>query len=53
MDAGGNGGVGVGMEGILPAYRELWVMRGIICHGIYKSEGCEFIYTVTSQASAT
>ena len=26
------------------------MVRGITCHGIYESEGCEFIYTVTSQA---
>ena len=26
------------------------MVGGITCHGIYKSEGCEFIYTVTSQA---
>ena len=53
IDAGGNGGVGVDMEGILPVHRELMVVHGITCHGIYKSEGCEFVYTVTSQASAT
>ena len=51
IDAGGNDGVGVDdTEGILPACRELKVVHGITCRGIYKSEGCEFIYTVMSQA---
>ena len=26
------------------------MVHGITCHGIYKSEGCEFVYTVMSQA---
>ena len=26
------------------------MVQGITCRGIYKSEGCEFVYTVTSQA---
>ena len=51
IDAGGNDGVRVAdMEGILPARIELYVVRGITCCGIYESEGCEFVYTVTSQA---
>ena len=50
--AGGNAGVGVDMEGILPVHRELMVVCGITCHGIYESEGCEFIYTVTSHATS-
>ena len=51
IDAGGNDGVGVDdTEGILPVHRELKVVHGITCHGIYESEGCEFVYTVTSQA---
>ena len=51
IDVGGNNGVGVDdTEGILPACRELNVVHGITCRGIYKSEGCEFVYTVMSQA---
>ena len=26
------------------------MVHGITCHGIYESEGCEFVYTVMSQA---
>ena len=51
IDSGGNDGVRVvDMEGILPARIELLVVCGFTCHGIYESEGCEFVYTVTSQA---
>ena len=51
IDAGGNDGVQVDdTEGILPVRRELQVVSRITGHGIYKSEGCEFVYTVMSQA---